>query len=90
MVAIFCCFADLLVLICYFEGAFSCVSMTVRFHRRINYYIMGLFVPSILIVLLSWVAFWIDKASTPGRVSLSLLTILTMTNQVCVIYSWHY
>ena len=52
------------------------------FRRNINYYIMGLFVPSMLIVLLSWLGFWIDKESTPGRVSLSLLTILTMQNQV--------
>lgn len=58
------------------------------FRRNINYYVMGLFVPSILIVVLSWVGFWIDKESTPGRVSLSLLTILTMQNQVSTVF--HY
>ncbi|XP_067946177.1 glycine receptor subunit alpha-2-like [Watersipora subatra] len=63
-------------------GSFSCIAIQFEFSRNINYYIMGLFLPSILIVVLSWVAFWIDKSSTPGRVSLSLLTILTMQNQM--------
>ena len=56
--------------------------MDLTFGRMSNYYTMGLFIPSVLIVVLSWVAFWIDKHSTPGRISLSLLTILTMQNQV--------
>ncbi|XP_067947398.1 glycine receptor subunit alphaZ1-like [Watersipora subatra] len=63
-------------------GSFSCISAQFEFKRNINYYMMGLFLPSILIVILSWVSFWIDKASTPGRVSLALLTILTMQNQM--------
>ena len=63
-------------------GSFSCIAVQFEFKRNVNYYIMSLFIPSVLIVVLSWVAFWIDKDSTPGRISLSLLTILTMQNQV--------
>ena len=37
--------------------------------------------PSILIVILSWVAFWINIDAIPARVSLGLLTVLTMTTQ---------
>ena len=65
-----------------FAGSYSCVGAEFVFRRNINYYIMGIFIPSIIIVVLSWMAFWIDKSSTPGRVSLSLITILTMQNQV--------
>ena len=35
--------------------------------------------PSILIVILSWVSFWLNIDATPARVSLGLLTVLTMT-----------
>ncbi|XP_067943197.1 glycine receptor subunit alphaZ1-like [Watersipora subatra] len=63
-------------------GSFSCISIQFEFTRNINYYVMSLFLPTILIVILSWVSFWIDKSSTPGRVSLALLTILTMQNQM--------
>lgn len=39
------------------------------------------YVPSILIVVLSWVNFWLDANATPARVSLGLLCVLTMTTQ---------
>jgi len=32
-----------------------------------------------LIVMLSWVGFWINKNSDPARVSLGVTTVLTMT-----------
>uniref|UniRef100_A0A1I8JLA7 Neur_chan_memb domain-containing protein n=1 Tax=Macrostomum lignano TaxID=282301 RepID=A0A1I8JLA7_9PLAT len=36
---------------------------------------------TVLIVILSWVAFWINTEAIPARVSLGLLTVLTMTTQ---------
>ncbi|KAK2162591.1 hypothetical protein LSH36_95g00008 [Paralvinella palmiformis] len=35
--------------------------------------------PTMLIVILSWVSFWISVDAIPARVSLGLLTVLTMT-----------
>ena len=49
--------------------------------RDIGYYIMQLYVPSVLIVILSWVAFWISIDAIPARVTIGLLTVLTMTTQ---------
>ena len=40
-----------------------------------------MYIPSILIVILSWVSFWINVDAIPARVSLGLLTVLTMTTQ---------
>ena len=40
-----------------------------------------LYVPSVLIVILSWVAFWISIDAIPARVTIGLLTVLTMTTQ---------
>ena len=35
-----------------------------------------------LVVILSWVSFWIDIDAVPARITLGLLTVLTMTTQV--------
>ena len=39
------------------------------------------YVPSSLIVILSWVSFWINIDAVPARISLGVTTILTMTTQ---------
>ena len=40
-----------------------------------------LFVPDILIVVLSWVTFWLHPLAVPGRVSLGAVTVLTISSQ---------
>ena len=49
--------------------------------RKYGYYLMQNFVPTFLIVILSWVSFWINIDAVPARISLGLLTVLTMTTQ---------
>jgi hypothetical protein len=49
--------------------------------RNYAYHILQIYIPSVLIVILSWVSFWLDCTSVPARVSLSLLTVLTITTQ---------
>ena len=44
------------------------------------FYVYGFYLPVTLVVLLSWVSFWIDPESTPARVSLGVITILAMGN----------
>ncbi|ELU10292.1 hypothetical protein CAPTEDRAFT_124990, partial [Capitella teleta] len=39
------------------------------------------YIPCILIVMLSWLSFWIDIKSVPARISFGLLTVLTMTTK---------
>ena len=40
-----------------------------------------IYIPSVLIVLLSWVSFWLNVDAVPARISLGILTVLTMTTQ---------
>jgi hypothetical protein len=47
--------------------------------RDIGYFLIQVYVPSMLIVILSWVSFWINVDASPARVSLGLLTVLTTT-----------
>ncbi|KAM4031716.1 gamma-aminobutyric acid receptor subunit pi-like [Anomaloglossus baeobatrachus] len=47
--------------------------------RNILYFILETYVPSILLVVLSWVSFWISQSSVPARVCIGVTTVLTMT-----------
>ena len=64
-----------------FSGAFPCLEIRFVLRRDIGYFLIQVYMPSILIVILSWVAFWINIDAIPARVSLGLLTVLTMTTQ---------
>lgn len=63
------------------EATFTCLSTTLHLQRNIGYYMAQVFVPSILIVILSWVSFWIHVDAIPARISLGVLTVLTITTQ---------
>ncbi|CAJ0581075.1 unnamed protein product, partial [Mesorhabditis spiculigera] len=56
-------------------------SLEVRFFlaRHVGYFIMNFYVPCTLIVLLCWVAFWINREATNDRLGLGITSVLTMT-----------
>lgn len=39
-----------------------------------------------MLVIVSWVSFWLDRGAVPARVTLGVTTLLTMTTQVNKIY----
>ena len=40
------------------------------------------YIPSSLIVVMSWVSFWINRGAAPARVGLGVTTVLTMTTLI--------
>ena len=60
-------------------GAYPCLAIRFELERDIGYYLIQVYVPSVLIVILSWVSFWINVESVPARVTIGLLTVLTTT-----------
>ncbi|XP_041357667.1 glycine receptor subunit alpha-2-like [Gigantopelta aegis] len=62
-------------------GKHSCLQANFFLSRNIGYYVVQMYIPSILIVTLSWISFWLTVNSVPGRISLGVLTVLTMTTQ---------
>ncbi|MEQ2248517.1 Gamma-aminobutyric acid receptor subunit gamma-2 [Ilyodon furcidens] len=44
-----------------------------------GYFTIQTYIPCTLIVVLSWVSFWINKDAVPARTSLGITTVLTMT-----------
>ncbi|CAB1441794.1 unnamed protein product [Pleuronectes platessa] len=63
------------------EGIGDYVVLTVFFDlsRRMGYFTIQTYIPCTLIVVLSWVSFWINKDAVPARTSLGITTVLTMT-----------
>lgn len=64
-----------------FAVTFTCLGIDIEMSRSYGYYIIQVYVPSFLIVCLSWVSFWLNIDAVPARISLGLLTVLTMTTQ---------
>uniref|UniRef100_A0A182YRX0 Neurotransmitter-gated ion-channel transmembrane domain-containing protein n=1 Tax=Anopheles stephensi TaxID=30069 RepID=A0A182YRX0_ANOST len=55
------------------------MSLSFKLQRNIGYFVFQTYLPSILIVMLSWVSFWINHEATSARVALGITTVLTMT-----------
>ncbi|KAL8173014.1 UNVERIFIED_CONTAM: hypothetical protein K2H54_037517 [Gekko kuhli] len=47
--------------------------------RNILYFVLETYVPSTLLVVLSWVSFWITLDSVPARTCIGVTTVLSMT-----------
>nr|DBA16336.1 TPA: hypothetical protein GDO54_003739 [Pyxicephalus adspersus] len=60
-------------------GQFPRLTLTFQLKRNRGMYIIQSYVPSILLVTMSWVSFWISQSAVPARVSLGITTVLTMT-----------
>ncbi|XP_052792417.1 glycine receptor subunit alpha-2-like isoform X2 [Mya arenaria] len=62
-------------------GNHSCLVVEFTLARNIGYYLVQMYIPSFLVVMLSWISFWLNVNAVPGRISLGVLTVLTMTTQ---------
>ncbi|KAE9555319.1 hypothetical protein FO519_001478 [Halicephalobus sp. NKZ332] len=62
-------------------GTYSCLRTKMILRREFSYYLLQLYIPSFMLVIVSWVSFWLDKDSVPARVTLGVTTLLTMTTQ---------
>ncbi|KAI3351285.1 hypothetical protein L3Q82_005619 [Scortum barcoo] len=62
-------------------GKFTCIEARFHLERQMGYYLIQMYIPSLLIVILSWVSFWINMDAAPARVGLGITTVLTMTTQ---------
>uniref|UniRef100_A0A914WL87 Uncharacterized protein n=1 Tax=Plectus sambesii TaxID=2011161 RepID=A0A914WL87_9BILA len=62
-------------------GTYSCLRTTLVLRRQFSYYLLQLYLPSTMLVIVSWVSFWLDRSAVPARVTLGVTTLLTMTTQ---------
>lgn len=60
-------------------GNYQRLSLSFKLQRNIGYFVFQTYLPSILIVMLSWVSFWINHEATSARVALG--NYKTIANQ---------
>ena len=58
-------------------GSFASLTAEFSFRRRTESFVSSIFVPAIVLVVLSWCCFFISPSAVPARVALSITTILT-------------
>ncbi|KAM8710500.1 hypothetical protein ACLKA7_017163 [Drosophila subpalustris] len=60
-----------------FEGNYSSLSFTVSLQREIGFYLLDYYLPSMMIVAISWVSFWLQADASPPRIMLGTSTMLS-------------
>ncbi|KAL3880816.1 hypothetical protein ACJMK2_033023, partial [Sinanodonta woodiana] len=63
-----------------FKGGLHSI-LVIHFYlrRHIGHFLINVYVPCCLLVVLSWVSFWINREATADRIELGTTTLLTMT-----------
>ncbi|XP_055375752.1 pH-sensitive chloride channel 2-like isoform X2 [Condylostylus longicornis] len=59
-----------------FAGNYSCLHFTVYLAREMGFYLLSYFLPSIMIVAISWVSFWLQADQSAPRITLGINTML--------------
>ncbi|GFY58970.1 acetylcholinesterase-1 [Trichonephila inaurata madagascariensis] len=52
------------------------------FVRKISGSLLNVYIPSTLVVFLSWTSFWIDVSAVPARITLGVTSLLTLVTQM--------
>jgi len=65
----------------YSTGTFTCLEVVFRLRRRLGYFMFHTYIPTCLIVMMSWISFWIKPEAVPARVTLGVTSLLTLSTQ---------
>lgn len=68
-------------------GNYSSLSFEVHLSREIGFYLMDYFLPSMMIVSISWVSFWLQADQSAPRIMLGKYFIML---QNCNIYKFEF
>ncbi len=60
------------------EDAFAGFSLSIEAKRKYGYFIIKVILPLFLIVMMSWVVFWIDPKESGTQISVAITTMLTL------------
>ncbi|GAB1604673.1 glycine receptor subunit alpha-1-like [Argonauta hians] len=65
----------------YEENYFTCIEAFIHLQRRVEFFLLQVFIPSTMIVFISWVSFWLPINAVPARIALGSTTVLIMITQ---------
>lgn len=62
----------------YSTGNFTCLAVVFELRRRLGYHLFHTYIPSALIVVMSWISFWIKPEAIPARITVTNRIILNV------------
>lgn len=62
-------------------GQFACIYVEFCLARKFGFYLIYTYLPSVLIIIISWLSFLIDYHAVPARISIGLLSILALMTE---------
>ena len=62
----------------YESGTFTCIQAHFRLTRLLGYYLLGIYIPTALAVVLSYLSFWIDPTNAPARICIGIFANLRL------------
>ncbi|XP_029515123.2 glycine receptor subunit beta-like, partial [Oncorhynchus nerka] len=62
-------------------GYYTCVEVIFTLRRQVGFYMMGVYAPKLLIMVLSWLSFWINPDASAARVPLGILLVLSLSSE---------
>jgi len=62
----------------YYEQKFPGVILRIALERKVYYHLIQTYIPSALFVIIAWLSLMIDPAAIPGRISMVMMTLLTL------------
>ncbi|KAI4536132.1 hypothetical protein MG293_013524 [Ovis ammon polii] len=65
-------------------GYYTCVEVIFTLRRQVGFYMMGVYAPTLLIVVLSWLSFWINPDASAARVPLGKVSLSGGQECACV------
>ncbi|GBM68459.1 Glutamate-gated chloride channel alpha [Araneus ventricosus] len=68
-------------------GVYTSLRANFTFHRHLSSHIFNVYIPSGLVVFLSFLSFWLNVRSVPARVALGLTSLLTLSTQASQVRS---
>ncbi|XP_015915386.3 glycine receptor subunit alpha-3 [Parasteatoda tepidariorum] len=64
------------------DRSYTSLITNITLVRRLSGSIINTYTPSTLIVIMSWITFWLETDAVPARVALSVTSLLTLCTQV--------
>ncbi|XP_055930520.1 glutamate-gated chloride channel-like [Argiope bruennichi] len=61
-------------------GEYTCLEVSIELERKIGFYMIQLYIPFLLLVVLSWLSFWIPSKMIALRLPLLLVVLYLMVN----------
>ncbi|TKR89602.1 hypothetical protein L596_013678 [Steinernema carpocapsae] len=61
------------------SGNWSCIRAFIVMKRLVLFHIIQTYIPTGMLVSISWMSFWLDPRASPARISLTITSLLTLT-----------